>query len=227
MAGRLGLRGLVALMGFGVIDRHATHECNIEPGFLRTTPLIRPELKDHRKFTIEHTPGNERGKLALSKRMNTDWSWGRRIVDELGGPVSSSHDHCAPDIPSPPSAGNSSASGLPTSLTNQQNRGPGDRNTALGYKDARPNISEEPMQFSFEGREWGKGAARAKRFGKEARQQAVGGRKGGSGKGKGEERGEEGNNLRRWKLLRNKFETIETSCQNPLVPKGFNVCTVY
>ncbi|KGQ00698.1 hypothetical protein PAAG_12631 [Paracoccidioides lutzii Pb01] len=75
-------------------DRHATHECNIEPGFLRTTPLIRPELR-----TVESspssTPGNERDKLALSTRINTNRSWGR-------GPVSSSHDHCAPNIPSPP-----------------------------------------------------------------------------------------------------------------------------
>ncbi|EDN08205.1 predicted protein [Histoplasma mississippiense (nom. inval.)] len=73
-------------------------------------------------------------------------------------------------------------------------------------KGARENIQRvKPVvrpQAEAGGR--GKKGARAKRFGKEARQQAVGGRKGGSGKGKGEGRRggarRGGKKLSRWKI---------------------------
>ncbi|OJD09452.1 hypothetical protein ACJ73_10302 [Blastomyces percursus] len=102
-------------------------------------------MQHRARVTIEHTPGSER-ELALSMRMNTNWSWGRRIVDELGGPVSSSHDHCVPRYSLVPSAAKQLSvrfADIPRQSTEswawawQAMRR---RDTALGYKDARPTF---------------------------------------------------------------------------------------
>ncbi|OJD16637.1 hypothetical protein ACJ73_08863 [Blastomyces percursus] len=92
--------------------------------------------------------------LALSMRMNTNWSWGHRIVDELGGPVSSSHDHCAPDIPSPPQLQTAQRQVCrhPSPINRIVGMGIAG-NAETGYRawiqGSTANISEEPMQVSI------------------------------------------------------------------------------